>query len=210
MVQETQFLLAGSRTQPATAWSQRDRALLSAAARTVRVAWERQGRFRQVEHAALTDALTGLGNRRAMNRALDELGLRPAEPFGLLSVDVDGLKEVNDTFGHHVGDHLLQEFARALKEKFREQDQVFRLGGDEFLVLLPGCRQEQAQSMLDRVQAASDRVSKLPQLMGCGASAGAAFRPDDGHFLAQLVACADQRMYEHKRHRKSKPAYGWA
>ena len=210
VVQETQFLLACSRTQPVTAWSQRDRALLSAAARTVRVAWERQGRFWQVKRDALTDALTGLGNRRAMDQALDELSVPPTEPFGLLSVDVDGLKEVNDTFGHHVGDQLLLEFARALKDNFREQDLVFRLGGDEFVVLLPGCRQEQAQSMLDRVQAASERVRHLPELMGCGASVGAAFRPDDGHFLAQLVARADERMYEHKRRRKNHPMYGWA
>lgn len=206
-IQETHFLLAGSRTQPVTSWSQRDQALLSAAAQTVRVAWERQGRFRQVEHAALTDALTGLGNRRALNRTLDEFSMGLAEPFGLLSVDVDGLKQVNDTFGHHYGDRLLQEFARALKDKFREQDLVFRLGGDEFMVLLPGCRQEQAQSMLDRVQAASERVSYLPQLMGCGASAGAAFRPEDGQLLAHLVARADERMYEHKRHRRQQAVY---
>ncbi|MFC4427247.1 sensor domain-containing diguanylate cyclase [Deinococcus navajonensis] len=205
LVEETQFLLAGSRAQPVTSWSSRDRALLSAAARTVRVALERQGRFRQVERAALTDPLTGLGNRRALNRALEELSVRPGEPFGLLSVDVDGLKQVNDTFGHHCGDRLLQEFGRALQDMFREQDLVFRLGGDEFIVLLPGCRQEQAQSMLDRVQAASERVRHQPELMGCGASAGAAFRPDDGPLLAHLVARADERMYEHKRRRKTQP-----
>ncbi|UBV44924.1 diguanylate cyclase (plasmid) [Deinococcus taeanensis] len=200
--QDTQFLMVGARPQPARSWSQQDRALLGAAARTVRVAWERQGRFRQVELASLTDPLTGLGNRRALNRSMEDLSLRSAEPFGLLSIDVDGLKVVNDTFGHDCGDLLLQEFARALKECFRGHDLVFRLGGDEFVVLLPGCRQEQAQSMLNRVQAASDRVRRLPELVGCGASVGAAFCPDDGQLLPQLITRADERMYEHKRRRK--------
>ncbi|MFC4640159.1 diguanylate cyclase domain-containing protein [Deinococcus hohokamensis] len=209
-VQETEFLLVGSRPQPSTSWSQRDRALLAAAARTVRVAWDRQGRFRQVEQAALTDALTGLGNRRALNHALDELSAHSAEPFGLLSVDLDGLKQINDTYGHDCGDRLLQEFARALKDSFREHDLVFRLGGDEFMVLLPGCRQEQAQSMLDRVQAASERMRLLPNLMGCGASSGAAFYPDDGLVLTSLVACADERMYAHKRQRKHRLVAGQA
>ncbi|WP_019011156.1 GGDEF domain-containing protein [Deinococcus aquatilis] len=203
---DTSYLFAVTRRHQAPAWSPRDQALLAAAARTVRIAFERQEHLRLIEQASLTDSLTGLANRRAFNGASENMGARSSQVFGLISIDIDGLKQVNDTLGHQWGDLLLQEFGEALQEQFREQDQVFRLGGDEYVVLLPACRPEQTQLMLDRVQRAADWVRRRPELQACGASAGMAFSPEDGHTLASLTNTADVRMYLNKKQRQQQRA----
>lgn len=91
----------------------------------------------QAEEQALTDALTGLRNRRAMERQLD-LTLAAGTPFALLHLDLDYFKAVNDTMGHGAGDHVLTEVGKILSAAVRDDDLVTRIGGDEFIILLPG------------------------------------------------------------------------
>ena len=89
------------------------------------------------EQQALTDTLTGLDNRRALDRALAE-AVRARRPFGLMHLDLDYFKAVNDTFGHAAGDHVLARVAAILGEETRTADRIARVGGDEFVVMLPG------------------------------------------------------------------------
>ncbi len=91
------------------------------------------------EEQALTDALTGLRNRRAMDATLQDLAETPATRFGLMHLDLDFFKEVNDTFGHAAGDHVLAHVADILRGEVRSRDIVARVGGDEFVLLFRDC-----------------------------------------------------------------------
>ena len=104
-----------------------------------------------------TDALTGLDNRRHLEEQLDEMFAhsdRLREPLGCIMCDLDKFKSVNDTYGHQVGDVVLKEFARILKNEAREIDRVGRYGGEEFLVLLPGTVLDAAVTFAERVRKA--------------------------------------------------------
>ncbi|OWJ70490.1 GGDEF domain-containing protein [Haematobacter massiliensis] len=91
----------------------------------------------RAETEALTDPLTGLGNRRAMERALEDV-IRTGTPFALVHADLDFFKQVNDTLGHAAGDDVLRETGRILSTRLRQKDHAARIGGDEFVVVLPG------------------------------------------------------------------------
>ena len=96
-----------------------------------------EGAKTAAEEQALTDTLTGLRNRRAMDMALSRLMLR-GTPFGLMHLDLDFFKAVNDTLGHAAGDHVLRQVARVLRVQMRGGDTVARMGGDEFVVAPAG------------------------------------------------------------------------
>lgn len=96
-----------------------------------------QGAKTAAEEQALTDTLTGLRNRRAMDRVMAGL-IAAGTPFGLMHIDLDYFKQVNDSFGHAAGDHVLQQVAQVLTSETRAGDTVARVGGDEFVVILPG------------------------------------------------------------------------
>ncbi|WP_022803060.1 sensor domain-containing diguanylate cyclase [Deinococcus ficus] len=205
--QGAHYLYVVARLHGGRSWSPRDQDLLAAAARTMRVAFERQDHLRVMEAASLSDPLTGVGNRRALDRALQVLTEQGSGPFGLVSIDLDGLKRINDTLGHDWGDVLLREFGQALQDSGRAGDQIFRPGGDEFVVILPGCPPDQAGGALAMVDRAAERVRRRPELQSCGASAGVAFWPDDGPSGGDVVKTADERMYRQKRarHRSRHP-----
>jgi len=157
-------------------------------------------------HAALHDPLTGLPNRTLFYDRLEH-GLAQARRHDLalavMFLDLDGFKQVNDTYGHDVGDALLQTIAERLKENTRDDDTVSRLGGDEFLYLLMGATDEQsvanlAQKILDRIQ--------LPCQLSAGEvsvllSIGIAIFPKNGTTVESLIKGADAAMYQAKRSR---------
>ena len=154
---------------------------------------------RELEVQALTDVLTGLGNRRAFEIDLSgefSRADRHNYPLALISLDLDGLKAINDTHGHHRGDEYLQAFASALRQHFRAGDRPYRLGGDEFIVLLAHAHPSGKRSILSHVRNAISRVRT--EFPGANVSAGVAFYPDDATDPAALLELADQRMYRQK------------
>src|SRR5438093_226903 len=150
--------------------------------------------------SARTDPLTGLSNRRAFEQALeDRLGAAFAEPFSVIMLDVDGLKQVNDARGHAAGDAVLKRVASVLTAHLRQADVVTRWGGDEFVLLMPGTDQVGAVSLARRVggtlRDADDPAGAI------SVSIGTASFPADGSSADGLLAAADRSMYIDKRQR---------
>lgn len=130
---------------------------LSGLGKSVMTTLELRRAMNRMRDLALTDPLTGLPNRPAFNQALDNaiaLHRRYGQPFGLMYLDLDRFKTINDTLGHDVGDIVLQAVADALRTTVREEDMVGRLGGDEFGLVLPGYDQAEGTIMGDRLRAA--------------------------------------------------------
>lgn len=153
---------------------------------------------------ATTDHLTGLPNRAMYLERLEhhiQLAKRSRLPFAVLFADLDHFKEVNDTQGHDVGDDLLRQIARRLRDALREQDMVARLGGDEFVALLPGTDREQAERLARRLLTILRAPLALQNHQGYEpqASVGLAMYPDDGETAEELMSKADQAMYAAKR-----------
>jgi diguanylate cyclase (GGDEF)-like protein len=171
--------------------------LLSLLADMVGSALARAELLEQLHEQAVTDELTGLPNRRAWNRQL-ELALVRARrtnlPLSVVVLDVDGLKEINDTRGHAAGDRLLRAITGRWAAAVREADLLGRLGGDEFGVLLEGADEVEAEDVVERLGAALGE--------GEAASAGCATW-DGGEDATSLLARADRRMYEQKHRHKS-------
>jgi diguanylate cyclase (GGDEF)-like protein len=166
-------------------------------------------RFRQAESSATTDFLTNLPNARSLFLQLDaELsrGRRHDSPLAVLVLDLDGFKLVNDRFGHLEGNKVLHSVATGLKLACREYDYVARMGGDEFVVLLPGVSPMDLEGKISHFRNVVRDVGR--QLFSGGsltASVGAAHFPGDGADAEQLLAEADRRMYKEKRAHKSSP-----
>lgn len=155
-----------------------------------------QRRLDAAESAALSDPMTGLGNRRAFERAVDQEEARCAR-FGHLAaimvLDLDGLKDVNDSWGHAAGDDLLRRAGESIRLTLRSADQAFRIGGDEFALVLP-------EVTSDGLSSLHDRLTDALGAAGVSASVGCAIR-DHGGSLHASVRIADAEMYERKRSR---------
>src|SRR5262249_32959886 len=154
-----------------------------------------------LHYRANHDPLTGLANRYVLRERFDyeaAHALRRNEKFSLAILDLNGFKAINDTFGHDIGDALLQEVSRRLQEAVRGEDIVVRLGGDEFVLLLSDV--QVAVPIVDRIKQALKEPMALP---GCqvaiSCSSGIARFPDDGRDLEALLKAADARLYAGKR-----------
>ena len=162
-------------------------------------------RAKQLKHLALYDTLTGLGNRNLFMEHLERLiaiAGRREEEVALLEMDLDGFKEVNDRLGHAGGDTVLQEFGVRLSQALRETDLKFRIGGDEFAVLLAPRRE-----ILDDAVAAAEKIASQVaapmEIKGydcaIGVSIGVAVFPHHGTDPNALLRKADAAMYEAKK-----------
>jgi diguanylate cyclase (GGDEF)-like protein len=163
------------------------------------------------EHQAIHDSLTGLPNRAYLRTALDaELGRskRDGRPFGLLVIDLNHFKEINDTLGHHVGDQLLIKFADRLAKAVRKSDQVARLGGDEFAVIVPNADEAEARAVADRIRASlTEPIALEGMLIEVEAAIGIALQPDHGRHADDLLRLADVAMYVAKETREGIVTY---
>ncbi|PWW23743.1 diguanylate cyclase (GGDEF)-like protein [Geodermatophilus normandii] len=151
---------------------------------------------------AVRDPLTGLHNRRYLDRALEaDLARRPRTgQLSLLVVDVDHFKGVNDRFGHAAGDRVLTAVAGALSGAVRDGDTAARLGGEEFVVVLPGAGREQALVRAEQVrrEVAAGRHLLDGETVGVTVSVGVAVCPADGTSAAALLEAADRALYTAK------------
>lgn len=159
---------------------------------------------RELEMIALTDTLTGVASRYHLYAALEEACKKAARQncsVALMSIDLDGFKEVNDTYGHLGGDEALVNVANRIKKCIRESDILARLGGDEFVIVFEGL--EHRGSIFKLAESILQCVAGEMQLQGnsicLGASIGIAFYPDHGKTPQELLRYADLALYESKQ-----------
>jgi len=149
----------------------------------------------ELEHAALIDPLTGLMNRRALDRDLTQFlaaARRHGRALTVVMLDVVGLKSTNDRFGHEAGDDLLQDVAAGLVGTLRVGDNVYRVGGDEFVLLLPDLRPEDVDVVMERTVVGPGRS------FAWGSAGVPTDLGDDVGTPASLLALADRRMIQHR------------
>lgn len=161
--------------------------------------------FEQASEESLTDLLTGLPNRRALDQRLEEESRqadRYNRRYALLMIDLDGFKKINDTYGHPIGDSVLQQVTTALHRAVRSTDFISRYGGDEFAVILPESGLEKATFVAEKLKAtlATTRLH-LPngKEQFLSASIGIAICPTDAFEHKKLLFLADERLYLAKR-----------
>lgn len=165
---------------------------------------------RRLQRQAMTDPLTGLANRRALHMAADEIfaeqGAGDGGRAGLILLDLDGFKPVNDRHGHAAGDRLLIAIGGRLRAQAGEGATVARIGGDEFAILLPGCDAAALDIRASALLAALAPPFPIEgQPIRIGATAGLAAAPADGLTLLELMRAADAALYAAKPARGATP-----
>ena len=157
---------------------------------------ERRGAEERLRALAISDPLTGIANYRHLIAALElevERALRHGRPFSVLFLDVDGLKQINDRYGHLVGSRALCRVAETLRASARAVDTPARYGGDEFALLLPETGEAEAWQVGRRLQ---ERLAHDPERPAVQVSLGVAVHPRDGATAEALLGTADKRLYE--------------
>ncbi len=170
--------------------------------------------LKKLQLNAVTDPLTGLYNRRLFGEAFEKelnRARRYGQPLGLVMLDLHRFKEVNDKHGHPRGDEVLRAAATTLKKALRTSDSAFRIGGDEFALLLPQTDAAQALALSRRVGVVfAETLQALQLSVAVSMDHGVATYPQDGEQAEQLIRVADERLYrlKHSNHRKAEPQAG--
>ncbi|WP_428398998.1 diguanylate cyclase domain-containing protein [Marinobacter salarius] len=198
--------IAVQRQSKSACYTDEDRELLEFVGIQVAAAVERKQMQAQLEHMARYDQLTELPNRSLVLDRIQTALARAAREVGFLAIlylDLDDFKQVNDTYGHAVGDQVLQEMARRLVQGVRAADTVGRLGGDEFIVLLDGIEQpSDADSVAEKLRATLSEPYELPMAsLTLIPSIGVAVYPEHGDNHEALIRYADSAMYRMKKGR---------
>ena len=164
-----------------------------------------QEAYIKMQHQAITDKLTGIYNRYKLDKTLDDevqKSKRYGDCFGVLLLDIDLFKKVNDTYGHHIGDKVLQEFTQVLKQHSRQTDVVGRWGGEEFLILIPHTNKDKLLNFAQKIRNAINKhtfskVGSITTSIGC-----AIYSKNDTN--ETLVKRADDALYESKTSGRNK------
>jgi len=182
-----------------------DARLAATIARQASIAISNARKYQQTRQSALTDQLTGLANARYFFLHLEqELGRAAQErlPLSLIAIDLNNLKQINDTFGHQQGDRVLRILAEVFKRHVRDSDTVVRYAGDEFFIILSNTSNKRALETASRIKRAvrETTVEMLPNhIIALSASLGVATFPGDAGDAHSLIAVADRAMYADKR-----------
>jgi len=161
------------------------------------------GEYKKLQRNAVTDPLTGLYNRRLFAESFEKelnRARRYGLPLGIVILDLHRFKEVNDTYGHPRGDDVLRATASTFQKALRTSDSAFRIGGDEFALLLPQTDPDQALALSRRIEAVFGEIVRALQLaIGVSMDHGVANFPQDGDQADQLIHIADERLYRLKQ-----------
>jgi diguanylate cyclase (GGDEF)-like protein len=202
----TQYVGVVSIARNGKQFSRQDLELLEYLASQAAVSIENADLHETVQRQAVTDELTGLSNVRELHSALDrelERSRRFGGTLGLMMLDIDDFKQVNDEYGHQQGDEVLASVASVLREHSRDIDEPARYGGEELAVILPQTDVEGAAQLAERMREAIEALT-VPRVGTSGhltvtASFGVASFPDCGHDKRSLIAAADAALYRAKR-----------
>src|ERR1700681_1619880 len=168
--------------------------------------------LKKLQLNAVTDPLTGLYNRRLFAETFEKelnRARRYGQPLGLVTLDLHRFKEVNDKHGHPRGDDVLRAAASTLKKALRTSDSAFRIGGDEFALLLPQTDSPQALALCRRVEMVfAEMLQPLQLAVTVGMDHGVAIFPQDAEQAEQLIRIADERLYRLKQANHSKSGNG--
>ncbi|MGB3433318.1 diguanylate cyclase [Achromobacter sp.] len=163
-------------------------------------------RIDKLSSDTITDPMTGLINRRGLALQIAALQ-RTQQPFAVLALDLDHFKRVNDTFGHAAGDQVLIALAGILRTCVRAEDAPCRVGGEEFLILMPDASRDTAGKVAERIRAAT-ASQLMPQAVGhVTVSIGIALWPSDGPDIEKVMARADQALYRAKNSGRDRVAF---
>jgi diguanylate cyclase (GGDEF)-like protein len=161
----------------------------------------------RIENLAQNDALTGLYNPRTFNEIWlqEHRSCEGGGTYSLLMIDIDRLKEINETFGHEAGNSAITLVAQCLQRSIRGSDTAGRLGGDEFAVLLPGATPEIAESVVKRVRhnVYKTTLDLRSRMIRCSVSIGVVSYPKDGRDVRDLMSAVEHKMYRDKELRRA-------
>ena len=157
---------------------------------------EKKLRQDEIKYLSLHDQLTGLYNRRFFEEELKRLDTRRNLPLTIVLGDINGLKLINDSFGHGMGDELIKKSVEAIKNGCREDDIICRIGGDEFIILLPKTEVSEAERIVGRIQniASQKKVGNLSISISFGIDS----KIDETDSMKEVIKKADEQMYHHK------------
>lgn len=157
---------------------------------------ERKQREAEIQYLNCHDTLTGLQNRRCLEDNIVKVDVPENLPLSVIFADINGLKMTNDIFGHAAGDELIKKSAEILLQSCREEDVIARIGGDEFIILLPKTSRENAEKILSRIISgfSNARVAAIK----CSISLGLDTKTDENRSIEEIMANAENAMYKDK------------
>lgn len=164
------------------------------------ISWWCGKQFDQVKYYSEKDPLTNTYNRRTVEQSFQKIAQtykKENQKVGIIMMDLNNFKGINDTYGHHKGDELLIHLASILNNSVKKNDVVARWGGDEFLILVPDCQKSFESGYVRKLQQVLED-EKFDGFPSVGASVGFAIYPDDGQDFQELIRMADKAMYRKK------------
>ena len=179
-------------------YSEKDTKLLEFVSSQVATAIERKSSEEKIKHLSFHDSLTGLYNRAYFEEELERYNFPRYYPLSIVMFDVNGLKVINDTFGHSEGDRLLQHLSQILTSVSRQGDILARIGGDEFAILLPSTTSEQAHNFCERIKKACHQDKIKPIYLRPNISLGHTTQEGEYKDINFLLKEADRNMYQDK------------